>query len=238
MIDVLYFSDREVKQKLFARVAAAQRPVLVTQVRQDRHSRAPEAREPFASLEQELGDLVDQLLVADEGTTDGMWRDPVGELADQAYPDDREAAYRAASGYMLFSKSRVIGVVKKHGQAADDRWFLQELLAQKVPGVPPPDPARRPGHKQRRDPFAEPRRPHTQGRPEAPPEAPRNEVDPWKVLGISPGTPLPEAKKAFRALIAQYHPDKVEHLAPEFRELAERKTREILEAWQQLEARG
>ena len=55
------------------------------------------------------------------------------------------------------------------------------------------------------------------------------------MLGIPRGTPITDAKKAFRALISQYHPDKVAHLAPEFRELADRRTREILEAWQQLE---
>jgi DnaJ-domain-containing protein 1 len=55
------------------------------------------------------------------------------------------------------------------------------------------------------------------------------------VLGIAPGTPKDEARKAFRALIAQYHPDKVAHLAPEFHALAERRTREILEAWAEVE---
>jgi preprotein translocase subunit Sec63 len=55
------------------------------------------------------------------------------------------------------------------------------------------------------------------------------------VLGIAPGTSKEEARKAFRTLVAQYHPDKVAHLAPEFQELAERKTRAILEAWEQLE---
>jgi len=60
-------------------------------------------------------------------------------------------------------------------------------------------------------------------------------VDPWKVLGIPRGTSKDEARRAFRALVAQYHPDKVAHLAPEFQELAERKTRELLQAWEQLE---
>ena len=60
-------------------------------------------------------------------------------------------------------------------------------------------------------------------------------TDPWTVLGIARGTPRDEARKAFRALIAQYHPDKVAHLAPEFHALAERKTREILDAWEAVE---
>lgn len=59
--------------------------------------------------------------------------------------------------------------------------------------------------------------------------------DAWTVLGLTRDTPLDEARKAFRALITQYHPDKVAHLAPEFHELAERRTREILDAWDTVE---
>ena len=55
------------------------------------------------------------------------------------------------------------------------------------------------------------------------------------MLGIAPGTSKDEAKRAFRALVTQYHPDKVAHMAPEFQELADRKTREILEAWAEVE---
>jgi preprotein translocase subunit Sec63 len=56
------------------------------------------------------------------------------------------------------------------------------------------------------------------------------------MLGLERGTPLPEARRAFRALIAQYHPDKVAHLAPEFRELAEERTRQLVAAWEQLDS--
>ncbi|HEY8209040.1 MAG TPA: J domain-containing protein [Myxococcaceae bacterium] len=62
------------------------------------------------------------------------------------------------------------------------------------------------------------------------------EPDPWAMLGVAQGTPVPEARKAFRALMTQYHPDKVAHLAPEFRELAERKSRQITEAWERIQA--
>jgi len=60
--------------------------------------------------------------------------------------------------------------------------------------------------------------------------------DPWAMLGVAPGTPVPEVRKAFRALMTQYHPDKVAHLAPEFRELAEAKSRQITEAWERIQA--
>ncbi|HYV44005.1 MAG TPA: DnaJ domain-containing protein [Myxococcaceae bacterium] len=61
------------------------------------------------------------------------------------------------------------------------------------------------------------------------------EADPWATLGVAPGTAVSDARKAFRALMTQYHPDKVAHLAPEFRELAERKTRQITEAWERIQ---
>jgi len=60
-------------------------------------------------------------------------------------------------------------------------------------------------------------------------------VDPYAVLGVRRGVPLDEAKKAYRALVLQYHPDKVASLAPEFRELAEKRTRELNAAYALIE---
>ena len=53
-----------------------------------------------------------------------------------------------------------------------------------------------------------------------------------KVLGLPRNFTAPEIKRRFRTLIASYHPDKVNHLGPELQEMAERKTREILEAYE------
>jgi hypothetical protein len=64
---------------------------------------------------------------------------------------------------------------------------------------------------------------------------PVSAIDPWALLGIPRGSSYEEAKKAYRALILQYHPDKVAHLAPEFRTLAEARTRDINEAFRVLE---
>ena len=243
MIDVLYFSDRDVKRKLFERVGAAKRLLLVTGTRHGPAMSAVERREPFKSLDEALGDVLDQLVVADEGAVEGMWRDPLGDLADLLYPDDRKAAYAAASGYVLLRRGVVKAVVKKHGVPEDDRWFIQEAVAKLDPGVPPPDPARKPGPgRKKRDDGAAPKSRRSReeaDRPTPPRPRPTQDkpaADPWSVLGIARGTPLAEAKKAFRALISQYHPDKVSHLAPEFRELAERRTRLILEAWEKVEA--
>jgi len=46
-----------------------------------------------------------------------------------------------------------------------------------------------------------------------------------------------EIRQKYLQLIAQYHPDKVQHLGPELRELAERKTKEINAAYEWFKAR-
>jgi len=53
-----------------------------------------------------------------------------------------------------------------------------------------------------------------------------------KVLGLPHNFTAPEIKERFRTLIASYHPDKVNHLGPELQEMADRKTREVLEAYE------
>lgn len=237
MIEVLSLSQKDVRERLLARVRSARKPLLVTGLRHGPYMRPPTEREPFASLERDFGDALDQVLVLDEGKLEGMWRDPLGDLADSLYPDDRERAYAAASGYVLLLHGQPRAVLKKRGEAREDRWFLQEALAAVSPRVSRPDPLQRPGQGRRpapsfeREPEPEPHR----APPEEPPPPRPAAMDPWKLLGIPPGTPLGEARKAFRALVAQYHPDKVAHLAPEFRQLAETRTRELVAAWEAVE---
>ncbi len=144
-------------------------------------------------------------------------------------------------------------MLRKRETAREDLWYLQEALSQLTSAHPRAGPRAQAGPSQargrsqgltppaagqtRRLPgaraaYAEPSPPPT-GVPSRLRLLPRG--IPWKVLGIAPGTSKDEAQRAFRALVTQYHPDKVAHLAPEFQELAERKTRELLEAWEQLE---
>jgi DnaJ like chaperone protein len=46
------------------------------------------------------------------------------------------------------------------------------------------------------------------------------------VLGITLSASTEEIKIAYRKMASLYHPDKVAHLAPEFREMADRKMKE------------
>lgn len=250
---VLYFSDRQVREQLFAHVDGTRGLLLVTGVRHGPAMRSPEAREPFATLEFLHGRVLTQVLVADEGTPDGMWRDPLGDLADRLYPDSRDDAYAVTNGYLLLEEGHPRAVVRKHGLPADDLWFLEDALSQLTPRVPAPDPARRPGQKRPEPAPRAPRRPaSSRARPAPEPHASNREdpdttpprgsrpheperQDAWTLLGLQRGMALDEARKVFRTLISGYHPDKVAHLAPEFRELAERRTREILEAWEEVE---
>jgi len=59
-------------------------------------------------------------------------------------------------------------------------------------------------------------------------------IDPHDVLGIPTDADEEEVRRAYRRKAAQYHPDKVSHLGPEFRDLAEARMREINAAYRTL----
>ncbi len=54
---------------------------------------------------------------------------------------------------------------------------------------------------------------------------------PYEVLGVKPNASRSELAAKYRELVQQYHPDKVAHLAPEFREVAEQRMKEINAAY-------
>ena len=58
--------------------------------------------------------------------------------------------------------------------------------------------------------------------------------DPYTILNVPRGASTEEIKKAYRELANKYHPDKVLHLGEEFRELAEKRFKEIEEAYRKL----
>jgi len=57
---------------------------------------------------------------------------------------------------------------------------------------------------------------------------------PHDVLGVPPTADRQEIRQAYLQLAAQYHPDKVSHLGEEFRQLAEKRFKEIQEAYREL----
>jgi DnaJ like chaperone protein len=62
--------------------------------------------------------------------------------------------------------------------------------------------------------------------------------DPYQVLGIDRRASAAEIKQSYRKLASKYHPDKLEHLGDEFKELAERRFKEIQKAYQELTGKG
>ena len=61
--------------------------------------------------------------------------------------------------------------------------------------------------------------------------------DAYAVLGVARNASAEEIKKAYRQLVNSYHPDKVAHLGDEFKELAEKRFKEIQQAYQELNIR-
>ena len=53
-----------------------------------------------------------------------------------------------------------------------------------------------------------------------------------QTLGVTSDDDLAIIKKKYKELLAKYHPDKVQHLGIEFQEMAETKTRAIMEAYE------
>lgn len=73
------------------------------------------------------------------------------------------------------------------------------------------------------------------GRTDTPPARPASVSDvaaAYLLLGLKEGASPEQASAAYKRLAAQNHPDKVAQMAPEFRELAERKMRELNAAFE------
>ena len=72
---------------------------------------------------------------------------------------------------------------------------------------------------------------HYQGQAEQAEQS--EESDWWTVLEVSPDTGADEIRPAYRRKIRQYHPNRVSGVAPEFLELAERRTKALNAAYSQ-----
>ncbi len=60
----------------------------------------------------------------------------------------------------------------------------------------------------------------------------------YELLEIAPAASAEEVKRAFRAQIARYHPDKVQHLGKEFQAMAANRAAELTEAYRILSDEG
>lgn len=58
--------------------------------------------------------------------------------------------------------------------------------------------------------------------------------DPYRMLGIERGASPEEIKSAYRQMASKYHPDRVAHLGDEFKALAEKRFKEIQQAYREL----
>ena len=63
-------------------------------------------------------------------------------------------------------------------------------------------------------------------------------MDPYEILDVAADASPEQITRAYRRLAAQYHPDKVQHLGEEFRELAEQKFKQIQAAFDELKKQG
>lgn len=63
-----------------------------------------------------------------------------------------------------------------------------------------------------------------------PPVAPAAD-DPYTLLGVAPAASDEDLEQAYRRLMSEYHPDRVANAAKEIRDIADRRTREINQAY-------
>jgi len=66
----------------------------------------------------------------------------------------------------------------------------------------------------------------------APREEDEEPTDPYEILGVTRSASADEVKKAYRDLLGKYHPDRLQHLGGEFREMAARKAVAINRAYE------
>jgi DnaJ-domain-containing protein 1 len=53
-----------------------------------------------------------------------------------------------------------------------------------------------------------------------------------RILGVTNGDTPETIKTRYKELLTKYHPDKVQHLGVEFQEMADKKTKSIMEAYE------
>ena len=70
--------------------------------------------------------------------------------------------------------------------------------------------------------------------PRPPPAPVAPPADPYAILGVNSSSSNEEIEQAYRRRMSEYHPDRVASAAPEIRELAGQRAREINGAYEQI----
>lgn len=239
MLTVLLRSRKDLSTALDEAVAALPRPLVIAQEHELSLRGAFERRMPWRPLIEQKARL-HILVIADDGF-DGVWRDPMGELAERLFPNDPDRARTAAGGYLLLFRDPE----EPPDALRRDLWdpwvdvaalATRLRLAVRLPR-PEPEPPKRPRTRapvERHDTPVE-SMPFGAGEAEAAPATPQSDApDPLVVLGLPPGTPFSEAKATFRSLIMKFHPDRLGALSGPERDEAERRSRELTVAYDTL----
>ena len=75
-------------------------------------------------------------------------------------------------------------------------------------------------------------RPHAPGQQAPNPE--HGNAPAHQVLGVAPSASQQEIRAAYQKMVQQYHPDRVAAMGPELRDLAEKRTKEINAAYEEM----
>ncbi|MDO9203142.1 MAG: J domain-containing protein, partial [Hydrogenophaga sp.] len=76
----------------------------------------------------------------------------------------------------------------------------------------------------------------SEDRTEAVDEPATEPADAWTVLGLAPNSPWEQVERARRSLLQQYHPDRLGHVSPLVRQLAEAAFKRVSDAYEALKA--
>ena len=69
---------------------------------------------------------------------------------------------------------------------------------------------------------------------EAPPKDDKTIRDPYEIIGVPRDCPFADIQKKYKEQLLNYHPDRTQHLGRELQELAEKKTKDLNEAFQRI----
>ncbi|HEU4340642.1 MAG TPA: J domain-containing protein [Candidatus Binatia bacterium] len=75
-------------------------------------------------------------------------------------------------------------------------------------------------------------KPETPSKREAEPETVTEEQRYARILGVAEPIVPSEVRRAYRNLLAKYHPDKIDHLDEEFKQTAAQKAKELAQAYE------